>query len=182
MWDNTNAPTKVNLSSDGILQQNVILSALDGMMTISISNGTELLDISGHPLTSISVTPIEPPAEPPEDYHILKSFNFDPDGAEFDPGITVTISFDPSDVAEGETLVLAFYNETTDEWEFISGTDNGDGTATFFLTHFSAYSLMHDTVEDNSMGIWIWVLIGIGALLALLVVILLIRLRQTAKA
>jgi len=181
MWDSA-TPSRVNISGSGILQQNVVLSSLDDSITINISKGAELLDAAGKPLTNISVAPIAPPADAPEDYHILKSFNFDPDGAEFDPGITITISFDASAVADGETVVLAFYNETNDEWEFVEGTDNGDGTASFIITHFSAYSLMHGTADDGPMGIWIWVLIGIGALLLILIVILLARRFAAAKA
>jgi hypothetical protein len=117
-------------------------------MTINIAKGTKVLDSTLNSLTQISVAPIASPAEAREGYHIIKSFNFDPDGAQFAPGITVTVSFDASIVEDSETLVLAFYNETDDEWEFVEGTNNGDGTATFNITHFSVYALMYQ--DDSS--------------------------------
>ena len=143
MWDNGELYGDWIVNSLGILQNDVIGSSFDGTMTISIANGTKVLDSTLFPLTQISVEPVEPPSDIPTGYHVIRSFNFAPDGAQFAPGITVTISFDTSGVTGDATLVLAFYNETDGEWEFVEGTNNGDGTATFAITHFSVYNLMY---------------------------------------
>jgi hypothetical protein len=182
MWDKSGLSDNWLLNDQGYLQKAVDATSLDGTMTIQIPLGAKIVDADGKPLTQISVTPIAPPDDAPEDYQILKSFNFNPDGAEFYPGMTITISVDTAEVADGETLVLAFYNETNSCWEFIFGVDNGDGTATFTLNHFSVYSLMSGSAGGLPMSIWIWVLIAIGTLMILLVAILLGRRLQTAKA
>ncbi|MFA5375480.1 MAG: hypothetical protein WC455_06980 [Dehalococcoidia bacterium] len=149
MWDNGEMSGDWVVNSLGVLQNSISISSLDGVMAISIANGTKVLDSTLFPLTQISVAPVEPPSNVPTGYNIIRSFNFDPDGAQFAPGITVTVSFDASDAADGEALVLGFYNEADDEWEFIEGTDNGDGTATFIITHFSVYALMY---QGDSSG------------------------------
>jgi hypothetical protein len=154
-------------------------ASLDGVVTIDMPQDTTLLDSAGNPLTNISVTPIAPPADPPADYQILKTFEFTPSGAQFNPGITITISFDPATVPAGKTVVIAFYNEATG-WEFIPGTINTDNTAVFTVTHFSAYSLMYNSAEKTNIAMWIG--IAIGVLLVLLVVILLMKRRQTTRA
>ena len=73
---------------------------------------------------------------------MLAAFEFDPSGATFDPGITINIRFDPDDVAAGDTVVIAYYNEATGEWEFIEGTITEDGQAVFTLEHCSIYGLL----------------------------------------
>ena len=181
MWDQGNI-SGGTVNNQGVLQQSASVSSLDGVVTIDIPLDATLLDSAGNPLTNISVAPIAPPADPPADYQILKTFAFTPNGATFDPGITITISFDPATVPAGKTVVIAFYNAATAKWEFITGTINADNTATFTVTHFSVYSLMYNNAAKSSTSVWIWVLIGIGALLVLLLAIWLLRRRQTAKA
>ena len=170
------------VNNQGVLQQSASAASLDGVVNIYIPADATLVDSAGNPLTNISVTPIAPPADPPADYQILKTFEFTPNGATFDPGITITISFDPATVPAGKTVVIAFYNAATANWEFIPGTINSDNTATFTVTHFSAYSLMYHEKTSTTIAAWIWVLIGIGVLLVLLVAILLMRRRKTATA
>jgi len=148
MWDKSEMSGDWIVNRLGILQDNVSVSSADSTMTIDIAKGTKVLDLTLNSLTQISVAPTAAPAEVPDGYNIIKSFDFDPDGAQFAPGITVTVSFNSSDVAKDEAPVLGFYNEADGEWEFTGGVNNGDGTATFTITHFSVYNLMYH--EDSS--------------------------------
>ena len=138
------------VDNQGYLQKDVAAASIDGTMTINITQGTKILDSAGNPLANITVSPVAPPAAAPDGYQLLKSFDFNPDGAKFNPGISITISFNESDVPAGKTVALAFYNESEDKWEFVSGTDNGNGTATFELTHFSAYTLLYEKKYPSS--------------------------------
>jgi hypothetical protein len=180
MWDQGNLSGNWAVNKQGVLQQNASASSLDGGVTIHIPQNATLLGSANNPLTNISITPIAPPADPPADYHILKTFDFKPDGATFNPGITITISFNPSDVPAGKTVVIAFYNVATGSWEFTPGTINADNTASFTVTHFSAYSFMYNGAAKTNVAMWAG--IGIGILLVLLIAILLMRRRKTAKA
>jgi len=102
----------------------------------------------------------------------------------------ITIAFDPSEVAEGEEVVIGFYNEATGAWEFVTGVVNADGTATFTVNHFTIYGVLavpEGTVPtatpahnggDEGADWWIWVVAGVMALVVLILVIAIIaRLR-----
>jgi hypothetical protein len=77
---------------------------------------------------------------------VIASFDFHPDGATFDPAIEITLTYDPDalpeDVDESQ-IVIAFYNEATGAWEYLSGTVDPDtNTITFSATHFTIFAVM----------------------------------------
>jgi len=148
MWGHIGPADNWPLDSQGYLQRNVDTTSLDGTVSIHIPSGTEMLDSSDNPLNEIRVETADPPANPPAGYHVLQAFAFNPDGATFNPGMKITISFDPSEITLDKILVLAFYNETAGEWELIRGTINENDTATFNISHFSVYALMYQ--DDSS--------------------------------
>jgi hypothetical protein len=142
LWNSNTLSNRWSIDKQGVLQKDVNVLLNDGTISINILKGTKILDSNGKPLAEISVAPINKPADPPAGYHIITAFDFNPNGAKFDPGITITLAFDSSEVASGETVVIAFYNEAFSAWEFIKGTVNSDNTVTFTITHFSVYAVM----------------------------------------
>ena len=130
-----------SISSDGYFMEDATVSSADGSVTIFISYLTRALDSNGLPITQITVNPVTPPPAP-EGMHILAAFNFEPNGATFSPGIQITIAFDPAEVAEGETVAIAFYNVATGAWDFVEGTVNPDGTASFSIDHFTVFAVL----------------------------------------
>jgi hypothetical protein len=191
MGDKSDLPGDWIINSLGILQNNVSGSSLDDTLTINILKDTKMLDSSGNPLAEMSVLPIAPPATPPAGYHILRTFNFSPDGATFNPGMIITISYNASEVASGETVVIAYYNETASKWEFVEGTASADGKATFTATHFSTYAVMAgsegtkapSTTPSSGIGTTGIIGIVIGVLVLLAAGIwLALRRRTTTKA
>jgi len=124
-----------------VLQEDVEASSPDDAVSISIPSGTTMLGPDGQPVDDFTVSAVAPLPAAPEGGHVLAAFDFEPDGATFSPGIEITIEFDPSEVAEGEEVVIAYYDETTGEWQYITGTVSG-GTATFTVTHFTIYSVL----------------------------------------
>ena len=139
------------MNTEGVTQGDINISLPDQSLTMNIGNGTKITGVDGGLVTEINATPIDPAQAPTEEgRHIIAAFDFEPDGAIFDSGIQITIRYDPDTIPDGLTaddLVIAFYNETSGEWEFIAGVDNADGTATFTISHFSIYALMY---QDNS--------------------------------
>jgi len=128
------------MSSDGYFLQYATASSQDGAVTVSIPYLTQALGPDGLPVTQITVNSVDPPPAP-EGMHILAAFSFQPSGATFSPGIQITITFDPSEVAEGETVAIAFFNEATQAWDFVEGTISG-GTAVFDMSHFTIFVVM----------------------------------------
>jgi hypothetical protein len=186
------------MNAQGVLLSNVHIASPDGTVSISIPYLTKALDTNGNPLSRIEVQQIESQPTPPKGYHILAAFKFQPDGAKFDPGIQITITFDPSQVAPGETVAIAYLNDATGSWTFIEGTVNPDGTATFTVSHFTTFAVLEQlaatptptptptpaptpVADDGGIGTGAIVGIVAGILVLLAAVIwLLMRRRKTA--
>lgn len=126
----------------GTLLDDVSVTSPGGDVTISVDKYTKMYDQGGDRILGMGVAPVDDPPSPPSGYSVLKAFDFDPNGATFDPGVEITIVFDPGDVAEGDTVVIAYYDEDAGEWQFIEGTVNEDGTATFTVTHFTIFGVL----------------------------------------
>ncbi|MFA5375223.1 MAG: right-handed parallel beta-helix repeat-containing protein [Dehalococcoidia bacterium] len=183
------------ITQEGVLLEDAVITSEDGSVTILIPAQTKALGPDGRPIFAITVDPIDPPPAP-EGMHILAAFSFQPSGATFSPGIQITIAFDPSEVAEGETVAIAFYNEATGAWETVTGTV-ANGIATFTMNHFTVFAVMagieQQSVSDIStpaptstaesaasstngsggLNAGAWAGIAVGVILAILIIILL---------
>jgi len=174
------------MNSYGVLQEEVDASSPDGSVHVHIPSGTEVLGPTGAPIDDFTVTPVDPLPDPPEGGHVLAAFDIDPDGMTFNPGIEITITFDPSEVAAGEEVVIGVLNEVTGEWEYATGIVNANGTATFTITHTTIYGVLavpEGTVptpapaqagEDEGIDWWVWVVVGVMILVILVLVIAII--------
>lgn len=187
------------ISSDGYFMQDASVPSQDGSVTVSIPAMTQALGPNGLPVTQITVNTVDPPPAP-DGMHILAAFSFQPGGATFSsPGVQITITFDPSQVAEGETVAIAFFNEATQSWETVEGTVSG-GTATFSIDHFTVFAVMAGTIDESTddaeptpapasaasssphdsggMSAAAWGGIAVGIILIILIAILLFRRRM----
>jgi len=182
-----------DITDDGVLLEDVDATSPDGRVTIHIDEGTTVLGPDGEPLAEIAVTPVDPLPTPPAGYHVIAAFDFGPDNASFDPGIQITIAYDPEALPEGvdeANLVIAFRDETTGEWEFVTGVVDPDAnTVTFSIDHFTVFAILAETVPTptptptptpppvpTAINWWIWGWVIGGALIvAILVSLLAIR-------
>jgi len=119
----------------------------DGNLTITISEGTIALDEDGKRLETLGVVIDETPPDPPEDSSIIGlAYDFSPDGATFDPPITLTWSYDPEALPEGvaeEDLVIAYYDEAADEWvELDCVVDTANNIITAEVNHFTTSAII----------------------------------------
>jgi len=111
---------RFRIELDGEILKKIEATSQDDMLTITIPKGTIALDKYGKRLKRLEAAVDESPPKPPEDAHIIGlAYDFSPDGATFDPGITFTWSYDhyilPTGVAEKD-LVLAYYDEDAGKW------------------------------------------------------------------
>ena len=173
--------------------------AISDDITIYIPEYTEMKGPDGKRLTELTAEEVDAPPAPPEGYQVLAAFDFDPDGATFDPGITINIKFDPDDVAAGQTVVIAYYNETTGEWQFIEGTVTEDGQAVFVMEHCSIFGVLASvsaapqptptappavTPSEGGLGTGalVGIVIGVLVVLALIIYFVLGKKRGGSKA
>jgi len=98
-------------------------------------------------LAEITMLIMEEPPPPPEDAHVIGLiYDFQPSGATFEPAITLTWNYDPSDIPEGiaeEDLVIAYYDEAADEWvELDCVVDTENKTITASVEHFTTFAII----------------------------------------
>ena len=134
------------ISRDGETLETIEATSEDGMLTITIPEGTIALDKDGDPLETLEVSIEESWPEPEEGNVTGLAYDFGPDGATFDPPITFTWSYDPEalpeGVAEGD-LVLAYYDEDAGEWvELDCVVDTENNTITASVSHFTIFAII----------------------------------------
>ncbi len=109
-----------SIDNEGVIQETIEATSEDGNLTITIPKDTIALDKDGGSLYSLTTDVDVSPPPPPEDTHIIGlAYNFGPDGATFDPAITLTWTYDPDDLPQDvaeEDLGIAYYDEDADKW------------------------------------------------------------------
>jgi len=135
------------ISDEGEILETIEATSEDGNLTMTIPEGTIALDIEGEPLSTLTTAIDVSPPNPPEDAHIIGlAYDFGPDGATFDPPITLTWSYDPEALPEGvaeRDLVLAYYDEEAGEWvELPSVVDPVTHTITASAAHFTTFAII----------------------------------------
>jgi len=135
------------ISTSGRIKESIDITSEDGRLNVFVQEGTIALDEDGDPLTILEFTVDETPPPTPADDEILGlPYNFEPDGATFNPLITVTWSYDPSDIPGGvaeERLAIAFYEDETLEWVKLSSmVDPVTNTITAYTNHFTTFAVV----------------------------------------
>ena len=135
------------IDADGEIQETVTATSADGKLTITIEEGTTALDKDGNPLSGLEADVDPSPPDPPEDASIIGLvYDFGPEGATFDPPITLEFTYDPDDipgdVAE-EDLVIVHYDEDADEWVDCPCTcDTKTNCVTASIEHFTTFAII----------------------------------------
>lgn len=81
-------------------------------------------------------------------FEILKNF-----AANFDNPVTLTFTFDPAGLKNGETVAVFYYDETKKEWVKVGGVVNGNEIVVD-VNHFTKYAVfaVNPTTEEPSAG------------------------------
>jgi len=154
-----------NTSSAGVIQQVVNITSADETINLYIPAGTIALNSEGEPLDELNMssTTVYPAAS--GDRRVIAAFDFDPDGATFNPGIVVTLSYTHDDIPAGvneSSLIVALYNESSGGWEYINGDVDPDAnTITFTVHHFTTFTIQTPPIKNESAGLGTWVIIVI---------------------
>uniref|UniRef100_A0A6H1Z771 Fibronectin type-III domain-containing protein n=1 Tax=viral metagenome TaxID=1070528 RepID=A0A6H1Z771_9ZZZZ len=117
----------------------------DGLCTLTIPEGTVGLTEDLECLPEITMVTMDDPPPPPADAHVIGLvYDFGPDGATFDPAITLTFTYDPDSLPEGvseEDLVIAYFIDG--EWiELECVVDTETNTITALVSHFTTFALI----------------------------------------
>lgn len=114
---------------------------------MDILKGTYLRDAHGKPLKGISLAGLNEPPPAPPGVVILAAYDFGPDGARFNPAITVTFKFDPQSLPGGAgaaDLKIAVWDGNI--WQVLDGKiDSLANTISASISHFCDFALLGPT-------------------------------------
>jgi len=125
----------------GVLSVARTLSSADGRLSIALAANTAVNLPAGQNITVVQLA--SPPAAP-AGVKILEAYSFDPDGAGFSPGATLTIKYNtaslPAGVPESGLYIASLSNSA---WTALASTPNAQAkTVSARLDHFSIYALL----------------------------------------
>jgi hypothetical protein len=142
----------LNPAKPGTFIRDAYFKTWDGLLRLNIPGGTSGETKEGWGLSYIVLQPVpqaEQNLDPPENGNIIGlTYKLGPDGATFDPPITITMLYNddqiPSGVNEGD-LVIGYWDTQKNQWEALDGyvahTINNQITAP--IDHFSTYAVLY---------------------------------------
>ena len=140
-----------SVDEEGVFTEDVTAESEDGNVTLEIEDGTTGLTEEGEPLDEISITEMADPPAPPEGASVVGlTYDLKPDGATFNPAITLTFTYDPDDIPAGvdeADLVIAIWDEDAGdagEWVVLEGctVDPVTNTISAPVSHFTAFAIL----------------------------------------
>ncbi len=140
------ATPALTVDSIGECQDDIELVSDDGAVTLSVPKGSRLLTSYGTTLRSLTSAPLAVAdlPEPPADSAIVLGVDLGPDGATFNPMLTLTVSYDPAALPEGVAeadLFIAIWNGTA--WVALESTvDTAAGTVSAMVAHFTSFGVL----------------------------------------
>ncbi len=143
VWD-----VSSTVNSQGGFRQSITAESGDNKVGLTIIKDTVGKTKEGAVLSRISITELADPPAPPKDASIIGlTYDLSPDGATFEPPITLTFTYDPDEIPEGvneEDLVIVRWNEADGEWIELDGitVDSEANTIRVLISHFSVYTIV----------------------------------------
>jgi len=138
------------IDAEGVLTKDVTAKSDDKLCQLALNKGTKVLSKRGGRLSGVVIVEMEEPPVPPEDSNVIGlTYDLGPDGATFDPPITITFTYDPALIPAGvveENLVIAIWDEEAGEWvNLVSTVDPITNTITAPVSHFTTFTVLSYT-------------------------------------
>ncbi|MBN1188463.1 MAG: hypothetical protein JXA46_01810, partial [Dehalococcoidales bacterium] len=134
----------LQVDNNGIAQNSVQLKTLDGKVILEISQNCKLITSYNSALTILTAAVLDSPPVPLSGEIVILSYDFGPEGAKFDPGVILTMNYDPETLPEKvieKDLCLAYYDGT--KWQSLEGkTDIQAKTVSANITQCSSVGLI----------------------------------------
>ena len=137
------------IDADGVMTQSVMVASSNGNAAVEVPAGTTARDVDGNALTEITYQEATPaPVSPGRNMVVVADFG--PDGATFNPPVTVTMTYDLAALPEGvaaEDLVLAYYDTVTGDWVELSAVvvDTVNHTVSGAASHFTQFAVLAES-------------------------------------
>jgi hypothetical protein len=168
------------------LAQNLTFNT--GEANIEIPGGTKPLTFDRKPLGTVQLLTIANPPTLPDNCRLIGlAYDFKPNGATFDPFITITLKYDPNSLPEGvseQNMCIAYTSTSSGFWYRLqSVVDPVNHSISAQATHFTVFAILADTTQQSSALAIGWSLIGgiIGGFILLAVILYLGYFRRQGK-
>jgi hypothetical protein len=128
--------------------EEVRIESGDQLMELCIHEGTTCLTDDGECLIEVKITTMDSPPPAPTDRKVIGlPYELEPEGATFDPPITLTFIYNPDEIPEGigeEELVIAVWDKDTDQWVELTNiiVDPVTNTISGNVSHFTPFAVM----------------------------------------
>ena len=127
----------------------------DGGARMNILTGTLAVTRDRTPLSQITIQQVADPGADFPDANFKVAglcYAFEPTGAQFNPAITITLTYDPAQVPAGQTPFIAWWNAQTRQWEILTTVsfDPVNHTVTASTTHFTAFAVLTNRIPATS--------------------------------
>ena len=138
------------VDDDGRFIRDFSTESSNSKVKLSVPENTVGLTAQGEPLSEININQMDEPPLPPESHNVIGlAYEFGPEGATFNPPITISFTYDPSLIPPGvneENLVIAVWDPSAGEWvELVCTVDPDTNTITAQISHFSILTVMAST-------------------------------------
>jgi len=140
------------IGTDGKTTESIVVLDDKGIASLRIASGVKALDANGKALANVTISSLSGDAVPPlptgATFELVKgcAYEFGPDGATFDPPITLTFEI-PEDVwktldLNGHGFKVKWYNKQSGKWEdILTKVIPGTRWVEAEIEHFSTFAL-----------------------------------------
>jgi hypothetical protein len=137
-----------SIDTGGVLHEDVMRSGFSDTLVVSIGEGTMARTEAGDAVETITITEVcfGYPSPPVGDHVVGCAYDFGPDGATFDPSITITLKYDDSAVPPGfeeQNLAIAACDGSGGNWQvlpsIVDPVNNTVVAEASDFTYFAAY-------------------------------------------
>jgi hypothetical protein len=140
------------VEENGLCVEQVVAKSLDGIVTLTIPDGTIGLTRDGQPLSEITIVRTNSPAGAGSISILGQFYELGPAGATFsDPGITLTFTYDPAELPVNTSPVIYYWNAATGSWVALVTTIVSPGIATVQVNHFTTFAIVAKSNTTPSM-------------------------------
>jgi hypothetical protein len=138
-----------NVDSTGKFTSKITAASDDGNVSITIDAGTIGHTGSGSPLTQLTINPASDLPDPPENAGApVLSYDLGPNGASFDPAITIAFKYDRSSLPDDAVPYVSWYNASSNSWEKLTvlsiDTSADPAVITVAVNHFTLFSMFEE--------------------------------------
>lgn len=138
------ASANLQVSSRGIVKETSRLEVSSMKAYLDIAGGTKLLDAQGNALSSLSASKTTTPPALSAGTAMIAAVDLGPNGAVFDPPITLALSYDPASFPAGvieDELYIAYWANS--QWLALpSAIDTNAKTVSATIRHFTQFAVI----------------------------------------